>query len=892
MIGLLSLSLLLLTPVDGPLPQHLVEQRLNDFTHGRQQSLTVDGHGERLVAVWTGQRQEAGSSGIFGRALDAQLRPLGPERHLNADRLGTQERPAVAVGPDGAVWVAWQSHRADGTRIVLRPFDLDLEPSGDEILVHATVDAIASRPTLDVALNGHVLVSWQSFSRDGSESGVRSRLLDAHGQPVGDASILSNHPTAQLPGTAVLDDDQFLVLWTQRDGHHATVHAATLQSNDGRLLRSNALIAPDGQDAIEPSVSVGRSATGQVEVAVAWMQTPENSAARRGYDVWSQRFDHRLRPNAEAFRVSQGASRWQSGGWQSGATVQHLDAGHLTVLHNLDRHHAGGGKDVWLHRFDAADRPVGWPRLAHRANPRHQLLSAASSTRRTVTLPSGDLAVAWQGASEGDGHGVHLSAWLSEPVEPRVAEPVVVARGTGSALEPIAPVPPIRKLDFRPQPRLENLGGGVDFGFEAIEETPWSPPDPELAVGPDLLLFTSNGALTAFTKDGTQQWVDEIEGPDGFWGALGAGGLVFDPEVVWDPHAQRYIAMANEDTANLPYFLLAVSQDDYPDSADDWHKYRFEVSAFTQGSTFIDSPNLGLNKDYIFLTADFFGPDKYLLYVVDKASVLGGGMANVAADLIVGTQSMGIPVVRKDTTSALYIVESTEFGNNDTVILHAVTDPFGTFDRVEVEIDVDPYTFPIDPPQQDTTVRPELFEPRFWSVAQAGDSIWAVHHVDNARVRVRWYEFALNNWPDTMGALPTLVQSGEIDLGDGIHTFFPSIDADAQGNAAITFSRSATDEYISIWRAVRQAGMPAGTFGPAVMVQESANAQTDGRWGDYSGTQDDPASPGTFWGIHQFTNGDTGSWRTWAARYDDAAGGLFFDGFESGDVLGWSSSMP
>ena len=145
-------------------------------------------------------------------------------------------------------------------------------------------------------------------------------------------------------------------------------------------------------------------------------------------------------------------------------------------------------------------------------------------------------------------------------------------------------------------------------------------------------------------------------------------------------------------------------------------------------------------------------------------------------------------------------------------------------------------------------------------------SLWAVHHVNNLRVRARWYEFGLNNWP-TSGT-PTLDQDGEIDLGSGIHTFFPSIHVDANDNVAITFSRSASNEFISMGRATRRASDPVDTMRPAQVVQTSNNAHTSGRWGDYSATQAEPNIPGQFWGHHEFTNGSTSSWRTWVARYE------------------------
>lgn len=891
MSGFLSLCLLFILPTEPTVQPfedlRLVEERVNVTTQGRQVSLTIDGNDDRVVAVWTSQRQEAGSSGIYGRVLDAQLRPLGPERHLNSQIVGTQKRPAVAMASDGAPWIVWQTQGPGGWGIVLRQFDTDLRPMGPEIPVDTASDAAALRPTVALAPTGEILVSWQAFdTATSSGTGIRARLFSADGQPLGGEIQITDRASAQMPGTLLLDDARFVVLWAEKDGPSSRLAAATLSTAEGRLMQRRVLDTPSGRPAIEPSMSRVDRGTEPSQLAIGWMQQDDD-----GYSVWARRFDVDLTPAAAAFEVATSAD-----GWQSGATIHNLGSGRLAVLHNHDAapatpHPAVAlGQDIWLHTFDAEDRRDALPRRFNRAIEGNQRLATASAPRRAMSPGDGQLIVAWQGATPGDGHGVHLTALASNDDFPALESASRLHHTAAPAVPAVAPVPPIWRPNFRPSPRLEGLVGGADFGFEAIEETPWTPPDPEIAVSPDQLMFTSNGAITAFTKDGTMQWVDEIEGGTGFWGALGTGGLVFDPEVAWDPHAQRFVAMANEDTDGLPYFLLAVSRDNHPDDADDWHKYRFEVSAFTQGSNFIDSPNLALNRDYIFLTADFFGPDKYLLFVIDKSSVLEGGAATFAADLIVGTQSMGVPVVTETTTSTLYIVESTEFGTNDSVILHAVTDPFGSFNRETVTLPVDTYTFPIDPPQRDTTVRPELFEPRFWSVAQAGGSIWAVHHVDSSRVRVRWYEFALNGWPESPD-MPTLVQSGEIDLGDGIHTFFPSLDADAQGNAAITFSRSATDEYISIWRAVRTASMPAGTFGPAVMVQESANAETSGRWGDYSGTQADPGEPGVFWGIHQFTNGTTDSWRTWAARYD-AAASLFIDGFESGDTSSWSATNP
>jgi hypothetical protein len=114
------------------------------------------------------------------------------------------------------------------------------------------------------------------------------------------------------------------------------------------------------------------------------------------------------------------------------------------------------------------------------------------------------------------------------------------------------------------------------------------------------------------------------------------------------------------------------------------------------------------------------------------------------------------------------------------------------------------------------------------------------------------------NWP-TSGT-PTVVQQGDIDLGLGVRSFFGSIWADANNDAAMVFSRSSPTEFISIARCFRRASDPLGTMNAAVTVHSSNSADNSGRWGDYSNVSDDPAVPGAFWSHNEFR---TSTWMTW-----------------------------
>ena len=193
------------------------------------------------------------------------------------------------------------------------------------------------------------------------------------------------------------------------------------------------------------------------------------------------------------------------------------------------------------------------------------------------------------------------------------------------------------------------------FGFNAIDFTGWTPPDPEIAVGPNHLVAMTNGAIAFFDKQGNLLFQDEIEDSFGFWGAQGAGNFVFDPECLYDPHSGRFFAMANERSGGS-FFLLAVSDDSDPNGV--WHKYRFQRTIDSD----IDSPNMGIDEDYVYLTADFFGPDKYEVVIIEKAPILSGGALNITSTFFTGSgnQSMGVPIIYDTNQPAGFLLQSSE----------------------------------------------------------------------------------------------------------------------------------------------------------------------------------------------------------------------------------------
>jgi len=106
----------------------------------------------------------------------------------------------------------------------------------------------------------------------------------------------------------------------------------------------------------------------------------------------------------------------------------------------------------------------------------------------------------------------------------------------------------------------------------------------------------------------------------------------------------------------------------------------------------------------------------------------------------------------------------------------------------------------------------------------------------------RWYVF---NAP-TSGN-PSLLQQGDINLGPGIATSYPSIAINSADTIAMTFLENGAGQATSMYITGRVATDPANIMETPVLVRAGLPpAGTMIRGGDYSATEYDPSGPTTF----------------------------------------------
>lgn len=852
-----------------------IDAQANVYTFSAQEGVTVAfDAGGHVFAAWESRRQESGNYGVFGRFLDRAGHPISDELRLNVASDAAQWRPSVAAGTDGAITVVWESIGQDGSLggVVARRIDPLAQTMTEEIAVNRTLKGHQSEAAIAAGPAGHYAVAWTGPT---DESGVRRiflRVFDAELSALTDEVVLpcSTEGDARSPVVAGLQDGRWAVVWasTAAGNRPAGVHGIIVDSA-GAATGGVFAVTEDSGNHVEPALAADTSGG----FAVAWM-----TARDAEYAVSARKFDATGAPVTDVVTVSE-ATR----AGQSGAAATFMPDGRLLVAWNAAAVHDAGATEVLGRWFTNALTPSGDVVVLSRATRGSRMMQPATGATRVCASRDGQVAIAWSGDGGGDDKTAAYVTLLGATPQPdpaplRLTFDVQHEKESPSGADVARAAGPHIPPTFNPDDAAQDpFGGdtdprpaGTDFGFIGVTNTGWTPPDPHSAVGPDHLVLMTNGNISFYQKDGTRTFTDLIEGAGGFWGELGATGFVFDPEVIYDELSGRFFAMAAEAFApgNRSYVLVAVSDDSDPNGT--WYKYRFETTALA-GDLF-DSPNIGVDDEALYITGDGFGISaNYPVYTFDKASLLVGDPPAItrSTTLSTSTQSAGLPPSTLDNPPALYMIEHQEGSNRTQVRLIALRNPLGTPTFTTTQLTVPSYSDPGDPPQMGTSVRPNTFDSRFWSVEYRDGSLWATHHINSNPVKGRWYQIAMNGWP-TSGQNPSLVQSGDVDLGQGVHSFFTSIAVDADGNAALCFNRSASNEFISIVRGYRLAGDPPGFMGNYEIVRTSGGGSTSGRFGDYSSIDADPAQA-SFWLHHEYTPSGGSSWNTWVARVDLAS---------------------
>jgi hypothetical protein len=237
-------------------------------------------------------------------------------------------------------------------------------------------------------------------------------------------------------------------------------------------------------------------------------------------------------------------------------------------------------------------------------------------------------------------------------------------------------------------PEVEPLAPPMITNFEGISYTGWIPPDPILAVGPEYLVAVVNSSWAIYDKTGTELFLTTL---DTWFSNVSPPGSAFDPKVIYDHHAGRWVILALSYGPSSSSYLISVSDDSNPNGS--WWNWNLDAAAdgSTPTNNGADFPGLGFDENSaVYITSNQF--DDYLsgsfeyakLRILYKSQLYwegtGGALSwwdfwspsNEDASLVFTWK----PAHTFDTPGVEYLV-NTHWNGGTSVTLWALTNPLG-----------------------------------------------------------------------------------------------------------------------------------------------------------------------------------------------------------------------
>jgi hypothetical protein len=228
-----------------------------------------------LILAWTG----AGRIHAVSITTAPELRQLSSQLDL-----GNGFGPRVSALPGGAFVAAWLRYSSTRDQVVLRTFDADGAPRGDERAVSSSLPGssphqeAAVRVSTDAA--GRGLLVWKEATAERLRA-LRFSAGELRGEPI-DLAARTGDRKLTLGEIATLADGTHLVSWTSApaltdgcwgfcspipEGYVAELHAAIVGS-DGST--SGQLIATSAREVVEEAAGVAANSEGWIVVGRRW----------------------------------------------------------------------------------------------------------------------------------------------------------------------------------------------------------------------------------------------------------------------------------------------------------------------------------------------------------------------------------------------------------------------------------------------------------------------------------------------------------------------------------------------------------------------------------------------------------------------------------------------
>ncbi|MFQ3169985.1 MAG: hypothetical protein ACI8QI_002568, partial [Limisphaerales bacterium] len=316
-------------------------------------------------------------------------------------------------------------------------------------------------------------------------------------------------------------------------------------------------------------------------------------------------------------------------------------------------------------------------------------------------------------------------------------------------------------------PRL--LGGDFEPGVRddflaVIDNHTANPADTHGAVGPEHLVVALNTEVAIQTREG--ELVSKV-GLGDFWAGF-SHGFVFDPKVVYDHLAKRWVVFTIADVnTTKSAVLIALSQTSDPTGDWDMASIRVHPEALPDNYLYADYPNVGYNKKWLAASVNLYkgtnqveGAKEFVgsrIFAFHKPDYIRGRRAFYTQFDDPGFFTV-VPATTYDAndTNLLFITEQSTRALRISALSGRVGQEHYTPNYARTPLDgIEAWEFSIGTtnisPQKAGTKSIFANDSRMHALAKRNGKLWAAHHVflpegmkNVDRTAVQWWNLETN----------------------------------------------------------------------------------------------------------------------------------------------------
>jgi hypothetical protein len=400
-----------------------------------------------------------------------------------------------------------------------------------------------------------------------------------------------------------------------------------------------------------------------------------------------------------------------------------------------------------------------------------------------------------------------------------------------------------------------------------------TPPDTQVAAGPQSLLEMVNSSGTVWTKSGGLVKIFDL---NSFF-KIPSGYTFSDPRVLYDALSGRWFASGVAFVAPSYGSVLVFGISATADPSGTWNIY----SADNNSNVLHDQPKIGVSSDKVaFSFNDFFNAAAFegaSTWVFGKAAMLQG-LSSIPGEAI-GPDSSRVsivPAIELSSTSTEYMTY-----NNSDCSYSGCNAGYPSIGLVSLTGDASNGTLAwseADPGIAGTSQPPAADQPGLPGSIQTNDDRFLTTVFENGVIWTVGNDGCTPGGDTAVRPCPRLIQlstagptvNQNFDLGaTGRDLYYPAVHLDNAGNMYVVYNISSTADDVG----VRITGQPAGSA-PQVVVTPQTIQPGQGlytcftRWGDYSGAALDPANPNTVWVAGEYAGASSTNceWATFVAQ--------------------------